>query len=351
MKFLPQLLAAAAMLLFAGCKNQGRGLEDIDGLAAGTALAMSDVDVRDILFWSLSDKGEPVTAWVRGTSFEFHILATRPGLVLPVPGSLVSLVETTSPVALEACLGPQDHGSLKDLPGEARSLRFVDLLSGQTREVYAPEVPPSAGIEDFDARAVPIASVGMTVVLRIQEDLVRCATGMSSRRVEVLAFDAGSGQPVELFSAAEEEALQARDKAAAFELLRGNRALRAKGPGDLSLRDLELRLSGRRGLMLSYLFTQGDEGVEASGVRHSSALSASVPARTVPAIFAPSLAVPPLMVRLLETLPDLEIYGWAPILANGADLPALFAAFAGREKTAESELGERGVVPYYGLRY
>ncbi|MCU0664965.1 MAG: hypothetical protein MUC50_21915 [Myxococcota bacterium] len=333
---LPVLLAAATMLTPLGCKHGGKGLEDIDGLAAGTALALSDVSIVDVLFWSLSAQGEPMTAWVRGSASEFRVLATRPGVTLPVPGSLVSLEETTSLVDLEECLGPQAKGGLKEVSGQARSLQLVDLLSGQTVEVYAPPLPEEGGVEDFEARAVPIASVGTMVVLRIEEDVVHCAMDQSSRNVEVLAFDVGSGKPFPLFSAIEEDALQASEKATAFELLRGNRALRAKGPRELFLRDLEFRLSGRRGLTLSYVFTQGDEEAEDTVVRFSSALSVSVPARAVPASFAPGLIVPPVLVRLLEAVPDLEIYGWAPILLSAADVPTLLLAFAGGQEKGKS---------------
>lgn len=318
----------------AACKHQESHLDTAHGIAAAVALAAHDSQIEDVLLWTVSDKGEPLTHWVRGTSSRFHVLLSRPGVVLPVGNSLVALVDSLEPVALEDCLSDTGPQKSRLRTGEAHSLALVDLRTGERREIYLPEAPDEAGIESFNAQAVPIASAGSTVILRIQEDIVRCATEHSSRHIEIAAFDVSTGDRVPLFSPAEDESLLATEKTAALALLRGNRTLRVQSPTDLSLRDLELTLSGQSGLRLSYVFGQGDQEQGEERIRYRSALSATIPARTVPAFIALAARVPPALARLLESVPYLSVHGWAPILASDEERPTLLAAFDGKSTTA-----------------
>jgi hypothetical protein len=318
----------------AACQHRQSHLDTAHGIAAAVALAASDSHIEDVLLWTVSDKGEPLTHWVRGTSSQFHVLFSRPGVVLPVGNSLVALVESMEPVALEDCLGDTGQKRSRLRTGEAHSLALVDLRTGERREIFLPEAPDEPGIEDFDARAVPIASAGSTVILRIQEDIVRCATERSSRHIEIAAFDVSTGDRVPLFSPVEDEALLATEKTAALALLRGNRTLRVQSPTDLSLRDLEFTLSGQSGLRLTYVFGQGDQEAGEEKIRYRSALSATVPARTVPAFIAVAALVPPVLARLLETVPHLPVQGWAPILAQEEDRPSLLQAFTGKSPSS-----------------
>jgi hypothetical protein len=309
--------------------------------------------VQNVLLWTIDAQGRVDTHWVRGNRNGGRIIASRPGLLLAVPGGVYEVEERAVELPTCDCAAWEAAGREGACPAVAAGadvtrLVAVSRLDGEESPITdPPEAEDGNGpaFGELASRARVTASMGPYLFVRIDTRATACGAAHDTLSSELIVFDLVAGGAVDLFTEAERSALAGREQAAAFELFEGDTLVDAARPEDLELTMIAPSVLPGVGLGLRYQFSAGSSFAASDGAWGAYTRSVEVNAAALPASIAPFAEIP----EALRTFPPpgegLAIGGFAPITATTEQLAALERSFAAAEEDADAEGSTRALDP------
>lgn len=333
------LLLSLAALAAISCRPR----QAADSVLLGEAIAhdRASEPVQDILVWTFDPRREPSTHWLRGNRAGGGILASREGLVLTAGEGVWDLSWRDVDVPLCDC----DRWNEADLEGNCPPSEDVaiasipvltDLVSGEEiLPIEAPDTEPEDGPVDVELQyhVDLLTSVGPFLFFRYGQHGLGCGAAHDTWAEEFLVFDLAAGEPTDLLTDAEREAVNEGERAEAYEQIRADNLVAVEGPDDLDLTVIEPVMVPGMGLAFRYQFTASSSFADSDGNWGAYSRSVVVPASEVPAALQPYMLLPPALASFNLIDEELTIGGWMTVTADEAQLTALARAFTMEEPT------------------
>jgi len=335
-------LALVAVAIVAGCAGRAKKTEG-EKLAQGVALGIALAPQQDVLVWTTDEEGRETSVWLRGNAHEAAVVASGPGVLIPIGTELWQWRETESAVALCDCDAwepDQEGGPCPETlePGWARSVELVELVSGETVELSrAPEGTDEDNgptFTDYAAVAEPIASVGPYLFFRLEERSMTCGAAHGDWSSEFKVFDLVGRELVDPISPEERARILTAEQQTAYQLMADDRLVDIGGAEDLQLTMIEPRWTPG-GLGVIYQFTADASYADSDDNWGAYTRSVRVPARDLPLALVPFALLPDVLSGAITPVgSDVRVGGFAPIAGADEQVAAIFRAL-GAERTTE----------------
>jgi len=330
-------LCALALLATPAWACGSRRADDGE-MALDLALAVATIPEQDVVLWTATGDDRLESWWIRGNAIDSRPLAAAPGVVLPVGGRVWVWRAERIAVALcdcEAWRAADFDGPCPPSGETARGTyaRLEDLVTGDVLEVLPPPVTEGDGgpsFADFSFGMRPVGGVGPYLFVRGHEQSLGCGAAHHSWAATFTVFDLVAGEPIELFDAAEREAIDAAEREAAFAVFGDGPLVAVRRAADLELTVVEPYWTTGVGLRLRYQFTAGASFADSDDNWGSYSRSVSVPARGLPAALLPFAALPAALENTVLPGGEPRVAGMAVAEGTPGQIAALAAHF-GRE--------------------
>lgn len=327
-------LSAALLLACAACAPDrtpapGAAVPGASQLKEGAAIDSAAPDLSDAyLVWSADTSGKAETVWIDGDG---RVVARRAGVAAAGSGGVWAWTEGKKRVTgldCECLRNAQSEADEKKCLQQAdvTTAALVDLLSGRRVSVMDADSVDTESAPP-DQWAAPLSGVGPYLFTEVRVDWYACgAHGSLGVEAKVLDLSRGAA-PVELVDSAEEEAILARQGAAAREEIA--RALEEEtDPADertLELTEVETRWTPAGALEVAYQLTRGACYACSDGESSSYSHSAIHPAQVLPRRLAEWKTAPEPVRRYWQATPPGFRAGWSRV--DAADPAAALARF------------------------
>jgi hypothetical protein len=319
-------------------RSVSRGMSQAEKIVADTLIQSALIPVQNAIVWTIDEKGQTASYWLRGNAVRIEYAGARADLVIPLDGALWKWRETEKLKPLCDC----DAWRIDDWQGECPEkedpasiveVDMVDLVSSNETALYR---PLRAGLEsDFQLSELsveisPAASVGPYLFVKYKEEGDFCRTDRAYLNEGYFVFDLKNGETIEILSDADKEKIKASEQRPASNSAQG----KPGSAGDLSGLDLlavEPRYDAAFNLRVFYMFgakSAGERADTANQISYSESVSAQ--GETIPEALAP-FAVPPAVVNAFAK-GAFGVYpgGWSLVAGSDEQLAHIWTAFSGQ---------------------
>ena len=295
--------------------------------------------------WTMDASREPTTHWIRGNRQGGRLVASRPGIVLALPGGVYEIEarEVAVPTCDCAAWGEAEQkGECPAAEGGAAVTILVAarLTDGEEWPITEPPEGADGGgpsYGELESVASVIASMGPYLFVRVDTRGMACGAPHDSSSSEFSVFDLVAGRTVDLLSPEERQRVLGREQAAAFKLFEGDTLAEAARPEDLDLTMIAPVILPGVGLSLRYQFSAGSSFAAADGAWGGYTRSVDVPAAELPAAIVPFAAIPEALYAFPCPGEGLAIGGFAPVTATQVELAALEHIFTTSQEEADAD--------------
>jgi len=329
------------------------GLAAACGGGREQVIAPPPTPLQDVLMWTVDARGEQATHWIRGNRQGGRLVASRPGIVLALPGGLYKIETREVELPTCDCAAWDEAEQEGECPvvedgAAVATLAAVRVLDGEEIPITAPPEEAADGggsYGELESKASVVASMGPYLFVRIDTRVMACGAAHDSWTAEFSVFDLVDGRTVELLSQEERLRVLGREQAAAFKLFEGDNLADAARPDDLELTMIAPVIVPGFGLGLRYQFSAGSSFAASDGTWGGYTRSVEVPAAELPAAIVPFAAIPEALYAFPVPGEGLAIGGFAPVTATQVELAALEQFFTTWPEEADADNPANAVNP------